>query len=263
MQAWPFVVAAYSGIEQSLKMLLAATDSNFTKEQLRKQYGHNLKKLFDALTQRDQDHIELHFQEHWSLNEYDCERLGYGTAKEFLTAISKTSSQNGSIAWRYLPLDANESIPPTDMWTMCEVWNAVCCCILPYTKPNACEAKIPCSRLSQRLCRCIQRTIEMSTHHGAFIGDLDAWMSDRSDDHLTILVDLLAKSTRGAVAEVDAPESLRLKLAQMASRVVETLSSGSPDPDVHMFLQRVQSTGRDLAWNPVSAEFVWVECLGH
>ena len=256
VQAWAFVTAAYNGIEQALKMLLLVpTDSEFTLETLKKpKYGHDLENLYDALTPEDRCHIELHFGEHWSLNEFEKLDLRFNTAREFIAHLNKGDTQRGLLAWRYALLDMSEQLPKTNLWTMCELWQAICCLI----KARNFDQADDCFRLSRRLFFPMRRVVNRTpaTYDG-FIDDLYAWMSHRDGDYLAAWVDLLVKANRGGINEVQAAQCLRPELARMADRVIEKMSRGLVDPDLQQFLQRVDQVGRDLVWDPLEAKFGW------
>lgn len=254
--AWAFVNSAYNGIEQALKMLLVApADTVFTLEQLSKQpYGHDLEKLYSELDPDDRDYIELHFGEHWSLNEFETLDLGFNTAEEFIGHLNRSDTQKGLLAWRYALLDMDVDVPKTNLWTMCEVWYAICRCI----KAEIYGRWDQTFRLSGRLFFPIRRVIQSTAAmYDGFIDDLHSWLGHKHGDYLAAWVDLLSRASRGGIDEVQAPDRLRPELAQMAEDVIRALSREPVDPDVRQFLRQVQRTDRDLVWNPAEARFGW------
>lgn len=228
-QAWPFVTAAYNGIEQALKMvLLVPSDSENTLEQLAsRDYGHDLVKLYSKLPAADREHIELHFGEHWSLHEYDTGDLEIGSAEAFIAHINNGTTQNGLISWRYSLLDPTVQIPQTSIWTMCEIWHAICCLI----NARMLDVQGGCVRLSQRLEVGLQDLIPVLAPYDGYSDDLRHWMAHRKGTPLCAWLDLLDKVSRGAIGEVQAPARLRPELAQMADRAIEAMSHESADPD--------------------------------
>lgn len=256
--AWAFVTAAYNGIEQALKMLLVAPDGTaFSLEQLRKQpYGHDLEKLYSELELQDRDYIEEHFGEHWSLNEYETLNLGFDTAAAFIAHLNQSDPQLGLLAWRYALLDMSVQIPKTNLWTMCEVWYAICCRIKAHKNGWEDHTFRLSSRLFFRIRRVIQRT---PVPYEGFRDEFDAWATHRGGDPLAAWVDLLVKATRGEFVEVQAPERLQGELAQMAIVAIQELSLPPADPDLQVFLKQVQRTDGRLVWDPLRARFGWVE----
>ena len=274
-QAWPFVTALYSGVEQALKMLLMTADPELTVDEVRKQYGHNLSRLYSALSPEDAEHIELHFREHRSLFEFLQQHDECATAEKFITHINGAREAKGHEWWRYTLLDPDLKPPFTEPWTMCEVWQAVCCRL--WTRRS--DQGRPCERLSQRLLLPLRRIAEHTP--SALMSDLRIWMSHVDGDDLAAWVDLLVKSSRGSMDQVHAPEALRGDLDKMAQRAIERLSGRMAIPDAHvllrpasqrdriqadrqfanpdeqMLLRRVQQTDRDLTWDPHTGEFRW------
>ena len=261
VQAWAFVTAAYNGIEQALKMLLLApAEPAFTLDGLKKRsYGHNLEKLYAELAPSDRDYIELHFGEHWSLHEFDKLDLGFGTAQEFIVHLNKSHPQGGSIAWRYALLDMSAQLPKTNLWTMCEVWYAICRCIKNEKYGRQDHTFRPSGRLFIPMKRVTERT---PAPYGSFIDDLGIWMTHRDGDYLAAWVDLLVKANRSAMSEVEAAERLLPELARMADRVIAEMSLQPPDLDIQQFLLQVQRTDRDLVWDPLEAKFGWADNMG-
>jgi len=275
-QAWPFVTALYSGVEQALKMLLMTADPKLTVDGMQNQYGHNLGRLYSALSPEDTEHIELHFHEHRSLFEFLQQHDECATAERFIAHINGTEKAKGYGWWRYTLLDPDLKPPFTEPWTMCEVWQAACCRL--WTRRS--DQGRPCERLSRRLVLPLRDIANTATaSYGDFSSDLNIWMSHIDGDDLAAWVDLLVKSSRGSMDQVHAPRALRGDLDEMAQRAIERLSGrmAIPDvqllllpasqrdrvradrrfanPDEQMFLRRVQQTDRDLTWDPHTGEF--------
>ena len=277
-QAWPFVTALYSGVEQALKMLLMAADPQLTVDEVRKKYGHDLSQLYSELSPEDAEHIELHFREHWSLFEYLQQHDAFATAERFITHINGDDTASGHIWWRYTLIDPELQLPPTDLWTMCEMWQAICCRLWARRSGEDCR----CERLSRRLLLPLRDIATRATaSYGEFQSDLLIWMSHIDGDDLAAWVDLLVKSSRGSMDQVHAPDALRGDLDKMAQQAIERLSGrmAIPDeqlhllpasqrdqvqadrqfanPDEQMLLRRVQQTDRDLTWDPHTGAFRW------
>lgn len=252
--AWPLVTAAYNGIEQALKMLIQASAVPApTLDELRERYGHDLQKLYGALDPDDQKHIELHFEEHWSLYEYEKLGLDFSTAKEFIAQLNDSDAQLGSIAWRYALLDMGVQIPKTNPWTMCETWYAICCLIKKRLFPGTDD----CFRLSLRLDFKLRDMLPRVLPHDDFIDDLNQWAIHKDRCLLEAWVDLLVKTSREAMNEVQASDRLRPELATMAVTAIEQFSDDSACPDEKRLIVRARLRYRDLVWDAQNAQFRW------
>lgn len=279
-QAWPFVTALYSGVEQALKMLLMATDPELSVEMVGKPYGHDLSQLYAALAPEDDNHIELHYGEHRSLFEYLQQHDECATAKRFIAHINGAERAKGHEWWRYTLLDPGLQPPFTDPWTMCEVWQAVCCCL--WTRRSGQGRR--CERLSRRLLTPLRDIATGATvSYSDFQPDLRNWESHIDGDDLAAWVDLLVKSSRGSIDQVHAPDALRGELDKMAKQAIEHLSGRrtipdeqllllpasrreraqadfqSVNPDEQMLLERVRRPDRDLTWDSHTGEFRWAD----
>ena len=254
-RAWPFVTALYSGIEQALKMLLLTpTDSSLTLDELRKRpYGHDLQRLHAELSPEDKEHIEMHFGEHWSLFEFGQLRLGFDTAERFIFHINGSGNGRGHTSWRYTLVDPSVRIPPTRLWTMWEIWEAVCCCI----RARMSERSGACSRLSKRLTTQIQDLIPVESPYESFSDDLIRWRAHKDSSVLAAWLELLVQASRGDTDQIEAPPRLRPELAAMANRAIELMSNESANPDEEQLLRRIRRTDLDLIWKPRSNEFGW------
>ena len=259
VQGWPLIIALYTGIEQALKMLLLVPpDPPFSPETLKSpKFGHNLKKLYAKLDTADRDHIEQHFREHRSLHDYDTPGFDLDTAERFIAHIngSKKLRPNGkkelgAISWRYILLDGIAEVPPTSLWTMYEIWNAICCRI----RRAVFDKQDDCSRLSQRLTWGCEDLISVRVPYDEFVDDLNGWVVHRNGSLLAAWVELLGKASRDTMHEVQAPDRLRPELAKMADRALKQMASDSADPDEAQLLHRIQ-TEPDMAWNPTNGTF--------
>ena len=282
-QAWPFVTALYSGLEQALKMLLGTAHPELTIDELRnlwKGYGHDLSGLYSDLAPEDAEHIEQHFREHRSLFEYLQQYDEWATAERFITHINGSEKAKGHAWWRYTLIDPEWNLPRMDLWTMCEVWRAACCCL--WTRRS--RQGRPCERLSRRLLLPLRDIANRtSVSYSDFQTDLRNWESHIDGDDLAAWVDLLVKSNRGSMDQVHAPDALRGDLDKMAERAIEHLSGRrtipdeqllllpasrreraqadfqSVNPDEQMLLERVRHPDRDLTWESHTGEFRWAD----
>lgn len=254
VQGWPFVVALYSGVEQALKMLLLAQpDACLTLDELRKQpFRHDLKRLFAALPPDDRDHIELHFREHWSLHEYDTQGQVIRTAEDFIAHINSGGKQGGAVSWRYALLDETVTLPPTSLWTMCEIWRATCCRV----KTKALYKQDDCSRQSRMLSFKFERLVlnTIPVPYDEFIDEINEWIIHKDGDPLAAWMDLFVKTTHNALDEVQATERLRRELAGMAHAALAKMASDTADPDQAMLLHRIRDDP-NFVWDRKTATF--------
>ena len=225
VQGWPLVTALYNGIEQALKMLLLIRSGDrFTLEMLRREYGHNLEKLYGELAVGDREHIELHYREHRSLHDYIPENLA--TAKQFISHINRSSSPQtaGLVSWRYILIEGPEQVPATSLWTMHEIWDAICCRI------RKASGKNDCFRLRMRLAY-QHRSIGNGRvlHYAEQLDDLNRWAASWNGDLVAAWIDLLVKVSHDAVYQVQVPPRLRPDLVDKAQIAIKQLSeSGQP-----------------------------------
>lgn len=252
VKAWPLIAPLYNGLEQALKaILLTPSGTRFTLGQLKDKYGHDLTKLYSELEAGDRDHVELHFREHWSLFDYDTGGANIGTAEQFISHINGTS-KDGLLAWRYFLVDETAQIPATSLWTMAEIWDAICCRM----REEVFGKQDDCSRLSRMLAfrfkRLVLRTIPVP--YDEFCDDVNEWIVHKDGDHLAAWIDLFVKASHNALHEVQAPDRLRLELAKMANSALERMASDSADPDEEQLLRRIQGDPT-LTWDGTTATF--------
>lgn len=249
VQAWPLVTALYNGIEQALKMLLLVpSNTRFCRETLAKSpYGHDLEKLYAELGANDRGHIEQHFQEHLSLHDY----LPITTAGDFVAHINNGGRQGGLVAWRYILIEDISEIPSTSLWTMSEIWDALCCRI----REQVFDKQDDCFRLSRRLNSKFNRVITgRLVPYDGYLADLNRWAAHIDGSPLTAWIDLLGKAHHEVMHTVQAADRLLPELADMARRVLAQMASASADPDHERLLHRIQTTP-SLTWDASNGRF--------
>ena len=262
LQAWALVVPLYSGIEQALKMLLltpadprfALNNNEEGKLNLKgKRYGHNLRNLYAELEDEDREHVELHFREHWSFYDYRLPKgVVINSAEDFIVHINGGNPPKG-LGWRYFLVEDTE-VPSTNLWTMSEIWDALCCRI----KAKVLDKPDGCFRLSRRLSCIFERLVTgRAVPYDGLLEEFNRWVALKNGDCLAAWIDLLVKASRDAMHEVQAPDRLRRDLADMARRAIDQLSKAA-GPDEVQLLRGIQHTERTLVWDPGSAEFCWI-----
>ncbi|MDE0238397.1 MAG: hypothetical protein OXN95_14330, partial [bacterium] len=248
MQMELFATPCYNGIEQALKLVLMSQGTS--ADEVRSNYGHNLVSLFRNLSDEARDHIELHFREHRSLHNYDSGDVPTLTAGEFIAHINSGDDQVGSLEWRYFQLDGTEGLPPLYIWSMHEVWAAVCCWI-----ENSVLNRRSCSRLSRRL---EQRLLPLFTRtpiEGWELDELNAWIRHKDRSPLAAVVDLLVKADRDQLDAVEAPEALRTMLGETADAAIGQMAKEPHDPDERALFSRIRAGEGILEWSPENRAF--------
>ena len=94
LNAWPFVTAAYSLLEQSLKALVMVRNKTYGEKEM-KADSHSLNSTFCRLDATDVDRIRKGYRAYQSLHNY----VGYATLDEFMANIDKDYAK-----WRYFLL---------------------------------------------------------------------------------------------------------------------------------------------------------------
>lgn len=113
INAWPTITLAYSGIEQSMKLLLIKGRS-LPEELL---LTHSISKLFSALPEKNQKCLQDSYSIYQSLHDY----IPKTTLDEFLDHIG-----DGYNSWRYFLTESEKKPPPQNSpGAMMEVWSAL------------------------------------------------------------------------------------------------------------------------------------------
>ena len=120
---WPVVTGAYSGIEQTLKFIIAKEKGVEVSKLLEKRRNrnpyltHNLSWLFSKLSPEIQDKLRKFYRQYQSLHVY----IPIDNLDEFLRRVS---GENGYTLWRYGLIDTDKPIPTNSPDTMIEIWTA-------------------------------------------------------------------------------------------------------------------------------------------
>ena len=140
-QAWPFITAGYSGIEQTFKFLIA-TERGWTIDELlaykkdpesrsRPDYlTHDLHYLYEDLDEATKQQLDDYWTIFRSLHDYvDVESL-----KHFLSIVSdhpapqsdtgKNSKGRGYERWRYSLIQSDSPLPKNSPLCLIAIWNA-------------------------------------------------------------------------------------------------------------------------------------------
>ncbi len=151
---WPAITVSYSGLEQTLKFLIA-TREQITIEQLLKCqrfHTHNLRSLFSNLSSGMQDTMQDFYRRFQSLHSY----LPIPTVDEFLDIVSGSKGK-GYQQWRYTLIEDSE-LPRNSPETMLAIWG-VCVQIAEGLVWNHEHVRMPEVELTQTLCHLLNMHI--------------------------------------------------------------------------------------------------------
>jgi len=116
---WGIITAAYSGLEQSIKYLIAEEKSCTIEELInhRKYKTHNLASLFSYLKEKNQSLIRNYYSQFQSLHSYiEIEKLD-----DFLWEVSGPQG-TGYERWRYSLIEDEERLPRNSTEAMVAIW---------------------------------------------------------------------------------------------------------------------------------------------
>ena len=254
LQMWPFVVPLYHGIEQALKCLLLLQTPTVNP----KSYSHDLKSAFRDISAEDRHHIEFHFSQHLSLHaDYQPNDTGITNANTFIEHISSSgTNQEGSETWRYLLLEGVDHIPRLHLWGMLEIWDAACCQMQRYDEEENERDSVSCSCLATRLSDLVlcQHTGRASPY-SEYTDDVNEWFQRHASIPLAAWIDLLSKTHRQAIYEVDAPYRLLPSLVADAETLLRDLASEPEGTDERRLMTRIEETGGYLTWDYTEGMF--------
>ena len=121
--AWPIVCGAFMGIETTMKHLLILAGNDYPKGRA----GHDILKLYEALTDSQRGIIGTYFNVYRSLH-FDtvapaihAEELQ--SADSFIRSIAKEGS--GYQGWRYMFIEDPQEAPRVHIGLMLEIWRAL------------------------------------------------------------------------------------------------------------------------------------------
>ena len=175
LQAWPFIVSAYSGIEQSIKVLLKMSNIEYPNSG---RGGHRLDGLFGRLLPPEKTVIRKSFDVYQSLHYY----INFTTVDEFLSTISNGSGHSGYDDWRYLLMDFQASlisarVPMNHAGAMIEVWTALSNILIAKTVTDH-GLRTVADRIENKIASCLTSTSQQQPYrvdNEQFL-DLKRWL---------------------------------------------------------------------------------------
>lgn len=115
---WPFIIAAYSGLEQTIKFLILEENS-LTTDELHRYRTHNIARLFCELNESTKNVVREYYGRFQSLHSYiDVEKLD-----DFLNMISGKDGK-GYERWRYTLIEDEVELPRNSAEAMITTWGA-------------------------------------------------------------------------------------------------------------------------------------------
>ena len=240
---WMYIAAAYSGIEQVYKYLIA-DDGGMSVTELRKEAKgkhdhHDIHTLFCELQEGDRAVLSEHYACFQSLHNY-IERCSVG---EFLRGVSEGRRNSGSVRWRYALVEP-EGLPRNSADAMMAAWEAATQLVdlrrsphRPFLMPNV----TLCRKLEELLRNAVCSQIDLRSSEGwsrNASGSIDEWAL------------VLWRSARGLAPSDD---------DRSGSRWHERLLNGAREVrSLSQFVFRAIGSangGRSIRWNSVSRRF--------
>ena len=263
--AWPFITAAYSGIEQTFKFqiaeanrmtveeLVATRSPKDAKGERRFPYRHhNLGKLFNCLEAPIRNVLAEQYRRFRTLHPY----IGPATAGEFLDAVS-TEDGRGYERWRYSLTAPEEKIPTNSADALLSIWDvAVQLC---ETDREGWRLRGVYEHLSEGFAWALQDTMrrrmermESGEEYQELHAEAMEWMRARGG-LLNAYSELVHRAHRGLVPDPE-PDGLSSPLADCLTRWLEAGDVGvvKARSDVGVFLARAagrRGPARGVRWN--------------
>ena len=262
---WTVVTAAYSGLEQTIKYLIAEENSQSIAELIAFQEGkkcpyrtHHVGRLFSRLAAQTQDVIRDFYGQFQSLHPY----VTVETVDEFLSVVSEADG-SGYERWRYTLIEARP-LPRNSPEALMAVWEA-CVQIAQERAWGKQRVRMPNEALSWELCNQLE-TVELNVsidrqNAGEPFQDIAGETRDwlwRSGHPLNAFADVLWHVSRyGEHGQANVSEWLSDALTRWAMSVLNSPAIAGPT-SLRAFVERAQGHTRDgqsLRWNRKTNRF--------
>lgn len=116
-QIWLFITAGYSGLEQTIKFLIAEENSLTINEVRRRYRTHNIERLFRELNDSTKNVVRDYYRRFQSLHSY----ITVESLDEFLTIVSNSDGK-GYERWRYTLIEDEEQLPRNSAEALIAIW---------------------------------------------------------------------------------------------------------------------------------------------
>ncbi|MCY4583632.1 MAG: hypothetical protein OXE50_12690 [Chloroflexi bacterium] len=241
LQAWPYIVCAYSGIEQTIKVLLQTNSIRYPD---RGSKGHMLDYLFSLLPESEKDIVRECYAIYHSLHTY----IDIDTADEFLKAISGgVQSKSGYNDWRYMLMDFESTIltaqiPRNHPSAMIEVWGTLTKILM--AKLYGRGLSHVGHRIQDHIGKCIEDSLGIEIDD---ITNLNAWLNVGT---LNAYAEFCLRSAWAIPSTFGlSPGNYMLLKDSLSDMTIRAKT----DYDLRLFLNI--ATSRPIVWNESSARF--------
>ena len=272
-QNWPVITAAYSGLEQTLKYLIAEQRGltiqelvDFAVVENGEPHGrrtnpyrtHNLGRLFSELDEATKDTVREFYGRYQSLVPY----IGIGRVDQFLHRVSGRSG-DGYERWRYALIE-EKTLPSNSPQALVAIWG-VCVQIAQGKDWKYPQVQMPDDELGEELCSPLEvlaRRVfsEMHDPDDPFRdieGEMQAWFRKRCHPLNTFAEALWHFARYEHAGVVDAPAWLSETLTRRAGEVVDQVARAGPTL-LRAFVISAQGhtrRGKSVRWNPDRKRF--------
>ena len=274
-QNWPVITAAYSGLEQTIKYLIAEQRGltiqelvDFAVEDDGEWHGrrqrtnpyrtHNLGRLFSELDQVTKDTVSEFYRRYHSLVPY----IGIGSVDQFLHRVSGRRG-DGYVRWRYALIE-EKPLPSNSPQALVAIWG-VCVQIAQEKDWRYPQVQMPDNELGEELCSHLEmllRRVFNEMHDPGeplrdIEGEVSAWFRETGHP-LNPLAEALWHFARyGHAGVVDVPPWFLEALTRWAREVVDQVARAGPTL-LRAFLVSAQGhtrRGKSVRWNPERKRF--------
>ena len=274
-QNWQAISTAYSGLEQTIKYLIAeekgltiqelydfAVEENGERNGRRRKRNpyrtHNLGRLFSELEQATKDTVREFYGRYQSLLPY----IGAGTVDEFLNRVSGRGG-DGYVRWRYALIE-EKPLPSNSPQALVAIWG-VCVQIAQGKDWKYPQVQMPDDELGEGLCSGLETLAERVFNEMHDPGDpfrdirdeMECWFRQRGHPLNTLAEALWHFARYGHAGVVDAPPWLSEALTRWAREVVDQVARAGPTL-LRAFMVSAQGhtrRGKSVRWNPERKRF--------
>ena len=247
-QNWQAISTAYSGLEQTIKYLIAeekgltiqelydfAVEENGERNGRRRKRNpyrtHNLGRLFSELEQATKDTVREFYGRYQSLLPY----IGAGTVDEFLNRVSGRGG-DGYVRWRYALIE-EKPLPSNSPQALVAIWG-VCVQIAQGKDWKYPQVQMPDDELGEGLCSGLETLAERVFNEMHDPGDpfrdirdeMECWFRQRGHPLNTLAEALWHFARYGHAGVVDAPPWLSEALTRWAREVADQVARAGPTP---------------------------------
>ena len=248
LQAWPFIVTAYSGIEQSMKVLLKMSRIEYPSTG---RAGHRLDKLFDRLPDIERTVIRKSFDVYQSLHYY----INFASVDDFLRSISVGFGSTGYDDWRYLLMDfqaslASARVPVNHAGAMLEVWAALADILIAKTVTDH-SLRTVADRIESGIAHCLTETGRERPYsfNQDQVHDLMSWFNN-AGDNITAYADYYYNALRSRPATFPMTQHTADFLKGSIAHVKDMATK---DQDFSLFLYLAERTM--VKWDQTTKRF--------